>query len=158
MKAESKDMKMAVEKHDRSGYRADVHPVLVSFLAQESLTDAEISSRLKISRRTLYTWRKGHPELEEALRDSKELANALVERSLFQKVLQGDVTACIFYLCNRSPSRWRRNGQVDVQITGSVDRAMSVEEVTRRYAEAFRSYVQDHVEGDSDCTPKREEG
>lgn len=132
------------------------HPVLVSYFAEQGLTDAEISSRLKISRRTLYTWRKGHPELEEAMKDSKELADALVERSLFQKALSGDVTACIFFLSNRSPSRWKRNGQVDVQITGSVKRAMSVEEVTRRYAEAFRGYVQDYVEGDSDCTPKRE--
>jgi hypothetical protein len=157
MKAESREVQMTVEKHDRSGYRSDLHPILVSYSAEQGLTDAKISSRLKISRRTLYTWRKGHPELEEALRDSKELANALVERSLFQKALQGDVSACIFYLCNRSPSRWKRNGQVDVQITGSVERATPVEEVTQRYAEAFRGYVQGYVEGDSECTPKREE-
>lgn len=38
----------------------------------------------------------------------------------------------------------------------STKEEMSVEEVTRRYAEVFRGYVQDYVEGDSDCTPKRE--
>jgi hypothetical protein len=108
---------LTVEKHHRSAYRPDLHLVLVSYFAGQGLTDAEISSTLKISRRILYTWRKGHPELEEALRESKELADALVEHSLFQKALQGDVSACIFYLCNRSPCRWKRNGQVHIRVS-----------------------------------------
>jgi transcriptional regulator with XRE-family HTH domain len=145
---------LMVEKPSRSSYRPDLHPVLASYFAEQGLTDAEVASRLKISRRTLYTWRKGHPELEEALRNSKELANALVERSLFLKALSGDVTACIFFLSNRSPSRWKRNGQLDVQISSApAKEELSVEEVTRRYAEAFKGYVQGYVEGDSDCTP-----
>jgi hypothetical protein len=136
MKAASRDVQMTVERHDRSGYRPDLHPVLVSYFAEQGLTDAEISSRLHVSRKTLYSWRKGHPELEEALRNSKERADALVERALFQKAVQGDVTACIFYLCNRSPSRWKRNGQLDVQITAPDGRAMALEKVVRRYTEA----------------------
>ena len=140
MKVASKDVQMTVEKHDRSGYRSDLHPVLVSYFAEQGLTDAEISSRLHISRKTLYSWRKGHPELEEALRASKERADALVERALFLKALQGDVSACIFYLSNRSPSRWKRNGQLDVQITGSVEkRAMTLEEVVKTYSDAYEA-------------------
>jgi len=151
MKAASKDVQTAVaERHERSGYRADVHPVLVSYLAQEGLTDAEISARLKISRRTLYAWRVRHPELAEALRDSKELADALVEHSLFQKALSGDVSACIFYLCNRSPSRWKRNRQVDVQIsTTPAEEEISLEAIMRTYSGA----VQQAAEGGSGCTP-----
>jgi len=151
MKAASKDVQTAVaERHERSGYRADVHPVLVSYLAQEGLTDAEISARLKISRRTLYAWRVRHPELAEALKDSKELANALVEHSLFQKALQGDVSACIFYLCNRSPSRWARNGQVDVQISSApAEKDWTLEEIMRTYSGA----LQQAPEGGPGCTP-----
>lgn len=138
MKTASEDVQMRVEKPSRSAYRQDIHPVLASYFAEQGLTDAEVASRLHISRKTLYTWRKLHPELEEALRDSKERADALVERALFQKALQGDVSACIFYLCNRSPSRWKRNGQLDVQITESVDkRAMTLEEVVREYSDAY---------------------
>ena len=185
MKTASKEVQMTVEKHDRSGYRAEVHPVLVSFLAQEGLTDAEIASRLKISRRTLYTWRKGHPELEGAMKDSKELANARVEAALFQKALQGDVSACVFFLCNRSPSRWSRNGQVEVHINAPAERGMSLEEVVQIYSDAygategveaqiaahvgkertdanvcqvFTEAIRTTLEGGSDCTPKREEG
>jgi hypothetical protein len=155
MKVVSRDVQMAVEAHGRSRYRPDLHPVLVSYFAEQGLTDAEISSRLKISRKTLYTWRKVHPELEKALRDSKELADALVERSLFQKALQGDVSACIFYLCNRSPARWKRNGQLDVQISSSsAKREWTLEEIMREYGEAgleaassgFTHGVQDALE------------
>ena len=151
MKAASKDVQTAVaERHERSGYRADVHPVLVSYFAQEGLTDAQIAARLGICRRTLYAWRRGHPELETALRDSKELADALVEHSLFQKALQGDVSACIFYLCNRSPSRWARNGQVDVQISSApAEKDWTLEEIMRTYSGA----VQQTVEGGPSCTP-----
>jgi hypothetical protein len=154
MKAASKDIQMMVERHDRSGYRPDLHPILVSYFAEQGFTDAEISSRLKISRRTLYTWRKAHPELEEALRNSKERADAMVEAALFRKALQGDVSACIFYLCNRSPSRWKRNGQVDVQITAPAGKGELVEEVARKYADA----VQTMLGGDSGYTPKKGEG
>ena len=138
MKTASEDVHMSVEKPSRSAYRPDIHPVLASYFAEQGLTDAEISSRLHISRKTLYTWRKGHPELEEALRDSKERADALVERALFLKAVQGDVSACIFYLCNRSPSRWKRNGQLDVQVSSApAAGGMSLEEVVQEYANAY---------------------
>jgi hypothetical protein len=139
MKTTSKDVQMRVEKPSRSLYRQDIHPVLASYFAEQGLTDAEISSRLHISRKTLYSWRKVHPELEEALRNSKERADAMVEAALFRKALQGDVSACIFYLCNRCPSRWARNGQVDVQITAHAEKGMSVEEIVRRYSDAYES-------------------
>ena len=140
MKTASKDVKMSVEKPSRSSYRPDIHPVLASYFAEQGLTDAEISSRLHISRKTLYSWRKGHPELEEALRNSKERADAMVEAALFKKAVQGDVSACIFYLSNRSPSRWKRNGQLDVQITGSMEkRAMTLEEVVQTYSDAYEA-------------------
>ena len=58
--------------------------------------------------------------------------------SLLKKALTGDVTACIFYLSNRSPSRWKRNGQVEVQINAPAREEMSLEEVVRKYADAGR--------------------
>lgn len=139
MNKASKDTHMRVEKPSRSPYRPDIHPVLASYFAEQGLTDAEISSKLHISRQTFYSWRKVHPELEEALRASQERANAMVEAALFKKALSGDVTAQIFFLCNRSSSRWSRNGQLDVQITGAVGKDdLSLEEVVRRYGEAGR--------------------
>jgi transposase-like protein len=81
------------EKHDRSGYRPEVHPILVSCFAQEGLTDAQIAPKLHISRSTLYTWRKAHPEFAETLKFGKDQAEAQVVRSLYQQALKGNVTA-----------------------------------------------------------------
>jgi len=153
MKAASKDVRMTVEKHGKSGYRPDLHPVLVSFFASEGLTDAQIATKLHISRSILNNWRKGHPELAQALKDSKETADAQVVMSLYHKTLQGDVAACIFFLCNRRPDKWKRTGQVEVHIDAQTGREMSTEEVVRTYTEAFQKAAQKAVEDDSGCTP-----
>jgi len=137
MKAESKEVQMTIEgKHSKSGYQADVHPVLVSYFAQEGLTDAQIAAKLRISRSTLNTWRKGHPELMQALKFGKEQADAQVVMSLFQQALKGNVTAQIFWLLNRIPLKWRNKREVDAHIDAPAKPGMSLEEVVRIFADA----------------------
>ena len=59
--------------------------------------------------------------------------------SLLKKAFTGDVTACIFYLSNRSPDRWKRNGQVDVQISSApAKEQMSLEQVIAQYGDVGR--------------------
>lgn len=150
----SREVKMTVEhSKSKSGYRPDVHPVLVSFFASEGLTDAQIAAKLHVSRSTLNTWRKAHPELAQALKDSKEIVDAQVVMSLYHKALQGDVAACIFWTCNRRPDKWKRNGQIEVHIDAQTGRQMSIEEVTREYTEAFQKAAQKAVDDDPGCTP-----
>ena len=139
---------------DRSGYRADTHPVLVSYFAQEALTDVQIAARLHIGCSTLNAWRKRHPELAQALKDSKEIADAQVVMSLYQQALKGNVTAQIFWCLNRMPDQWCNKREVDAQITAPAGKGMSVNEVTQRYADTVRGIL----EGNSGCTPKKEEG
>ena len=70
--------------------------------------------------------------------------------SLLKKAFTGDVTACIFYLSNRSPDRWKRNGQVDVQISSApAEKDWTLEEIMRTYSGA----VQQTLEGGPGCTP-----
>lgn len=116
---------LKVEGKRRSGYLPDVHPTLVSYFAQDGLTNREIAKRLHIGHSTLYKWKAQYPELEKALRDSKEIADARVEAALFKKALSGDVTACIFYLSNRRPDRWKRYGkETEVQAAEGKENAM----------------------------------
>jgi transposase-like protein len=130
---------LRVEGKGRSPYSVDVHPVLGSFFAKEGLTDAEIASRIGISRSTLFIWKAKHREFAEALRESKDIADAHVEAALYRKALSGDTTACIFYLCNRKPDRWKRNGpEIEIQV---VDRQQ--EEAKRL---ALTQGVQDWLE------------
>jgi transcriptional regulator with XRE-family HTH domain len=117
MKADKKVVSLSIERQ-RSGYRVDVHPVLAAYFAAEGLTDAEIAGKLHISRSTLNTWRKAHPELADALRQSKEIANAQVVMSLYQQALRGNVTAQIFWLLNRQPKAWRNKRDVEAPAAG----------------------------------------
>jgi len=139
---------------DRSGYRADMHPVLVSYFAQEGLTDEQRASKLHISRGTLYTWRKRYPELAQALRVSKELADARVVMSLYQRALAGDVTSCTWWMKNRMLDKWRDRREVEPQTSAPAGKGMSVEEVTQRYADALKGLLEGHL----GCTPTKRGG
>jgi hypothetical protein len=101
-------------------------------LAVKGKTDLQIAKAVKINVDTLYTWKLEHPDFSEALKKAKEVADDAVEASLRQRALgykhkaikffchEGciisevyteryppDTTACIFWLKNRRPDRWR---------------------------------------------------
>lgn len=107
-----------------SGYRADLYPILASYWAQDGLTDEQMAARLHVSRQTFFAWKQAHPEFLDALKTTKEQADAQVEQSLFQKAIKGDVTACIFWLKNRQPAKWR--DRQEVETTAITDVAVAV--------------------------------
>ena len=64
----------------------------------------------RLSRTTFYEWRNAYPENKKRLNevlDNHRIVEA--EDSLFKEVKRGNITALIFFLCNRVPSRWQRN-------------------------------------------------
>ena len=101
-------------------------------IAKLGATDLEIARFFRIGTRTFYDWRTRHPDFAAALVVGKEVADARVERSLYQravgysyeeiktKTVDGkehstrhvvhfppDVTACIYWTKNRRPDLWR---------------------------------------------------
>ncbi|MDE2099816.1 MAG: helix-turn-helix domain-containing protein [Patescibacteria group bacterium] len=107
-------------------------------LALLGLTDQALAKCFEINPDTLYEWQKAHPEFREALLRGKELADRRVADALYQRALgyshysvkifnhEGaplvvpfiehyapDVTACIFWLKNRQPARWRDKQHVE---------------------------------------------
>ena len=50
-------------------------------------TDEEIAEAFHISVRTLHRWKKTHPELLTALEEGKDVADAKVKRSLYQRAV-----------------------------------------------------------------------
>jgi transposase len=131
-------MSVEGEKRDRSWYRAEVHPVLVPYFAQEGLTDEQIASKRHVNRSTLNTWRKRYPERATAPKFGKEQAGAQVVMSLYQQALKGNMTAQIFWCLNRMPDKWRNRREVEAQIATPAGKGMSVDEITQRYAEAVK--------------------
>lgn len=101
-------------------------------LARKGKTDAQIAARLRIGLTALKNWKGRFPDFAAALKEQKDVADGLVEASLFQRAIgyshreikcfqyEGmiitkevmkhyppDVTAQIFWLKNRKPEQWR---------------------------------------------------
>jgi hypothetical protein len=93
--------------------------------------DCQLASVFGVSRSTINNWKQANPEFLDALRDGKQnfdtekVENALLQRCLgfsykettfdvkgrktliVQKYEVPSVKACIFWLTNRMPERWR---------------------------------------------------
>jgi hypothetical protein len=107
-------------------------------LYRQGKTDKEIAELTGIGKSTIELWKKTYPEFLDALKTAKDNPDDLVEASLFN-LAQGyscketkvfcafgkvttvdiikhyppDVTACIFWLKNRRPERWREKFQIE---------------------------------------------
>ena len=75
--------------------------------ARDGLTDEQIARKMGIGVRTLYEWKKKHPQFSQALKSGKEVVDYAVENALLKKALAGDVGACCFWLKNRRPDKWK---------------------------------------------------
>lgn len=123
-------------------YDPDIHPEYVKALAIEGLTNEEIAKKIGVALSTLQGWINKYPEFLEAIKEGKEPANAKVEMALYKKALGFEVTetralvvgtgeyaqveyveetryippdntACIFWLKNRRPDKWRDKQEVE---------------------------------------------
>jgi transposase-like protein len=104
--------------------------------ARDGLTDEQIAHNMGISPSTLYAWRTAHPEISEALKKGKDVADYEVESALFKratgfqydevtleggietkrvtKMVAPDTGAAAMWLKNRRPDKWRDH-PVDTQ-------------------------------------------
>ncbi|CAM2142656.1 DUF2384 domain-containing protein [Pararobbsia alpina] len=76
-------------------------------------TDEDIARFMGITARTLRNWKTSHPSFAEALEKGKAWADSLVARSLYDRAIGGDTTACIFWLKNRQKHAWRDRHEID---------------------------------------------
>lgn len=130
-----------------SAYNPSIHVPVVAFYAQEGLTIPEIAQRFGVNQDTIHEWAKRYPDFSEALKTTKEEADSKVVQSLYQKALKGDTTACIFWLKNRQPDKWRDAWKIEgnlehsgtLTLKGKLD--LSIEQVVKQYADAGSSPV-----------------
>ena len=88
--------------------------LLLQGWARDGLTDEQIAHNVGINVATLYTWKNKYSEINDTLKQSKEIVDRQVENALQKKALGGDVTAMIFWLKNRRPKEWRDRFQQDI--------------------------------------------
>lgn len=110
-------------------------------LALLGARDADIADFFNIDESTLNEWKKRHPDFYESLKRGKLVADAEVAEKLYRRALgysheavkifihEGqpitvpytqhyppDTTACIFWLKNRQPNKWRDKVEVEAEI------------------------------------------
>jgi hypothetical protein len=85
-------------------------------LARLGATDKEMADFFNVGEKTLNNWKLEHPEFLQSLKEGKLLSDAKVTESLYNKAIgyekndrhyPADTTACIFWLKNRQPDKWR---------------------------------------------------
>lgn len=66
----------------------------------KGLTDEQIAQSIGVAPRTLERWKSNYSQICRALKKGKEHANYAVENALFEKAIDGNTTAMIFWLKN----------------------------------------------------------
>ncbi|UFH55391.1 helix-turn-helix domain-containing protein [Spirosoma sp. KNUC1025] len=130
-------------------YREPLNEV-VYYLALLGLTDKEIAETLNISKATLNTWKKQHPEFLDSVTQGKTLADAHVAAAFYKRAtgydypsekifvhegkeirvqttthIPPDAGAALNWLKNRQPDKWR--DKVDVGLPPEIVLTMNLE-------------------------------
>lgn len=117
--------------------------------------DSELADFFETSIQTLNTWKLKHPEFLESIKRGKDIADAEVASKLYHRAVgyehpdchvsnyQGEITvtplvkhyapdptACIFWLKNRQPDKWRDKTEREVTIKKS-EQDMTDDELAR---------------------------
>ena len=120
---------------------SEVNKEVLRFAYENGATDLQAAKMVGVEHQTLYNWKKKYPEFFESLKDWKVLADAKVEKSLYQRAhgysceeekvfcdpktgkittktvikhYPPDPTAMIFWLKNRQPKEWRDKREVEL--------------------------------------------
>ena len=86
--------------------------ILLTGWAQDGLTDKQIAERIGINVKTLYDWKNKYKTIDNALKQGKEVVDYAVQNTLLKAAREGDITACIYWLNNRQPDKWRNKAKV----------------------------------------------
>jgi len=86
--------------------------------AMFGLSDKDIATLLDICPQTFSRLKSQDPELANAIKRGRLQAQVSVTKALYDAAIKGNITACIFYLCNRAPEEWRNVNKIDAKLTG----------------------------------------
>ena len=106
---------MAEVKQGRPSPYKPEYDQLAYQLCTLGLTDPQLALRFGVVRSTINKWKLDHPSFSDSIKRGKEDADDLVINALRKKALDGDTTACIFWLKNRQPKDWRDRKHVALE-------------------------------------------
>lgn len=87
----------------------------VAELLRNGATSREVIEHLGISAGTFWRWCQAYPQLQSAVKEAKAAQDERVVDALrINAVLDGNVTAQIFWLKNRQPDLWRDRKETEI--------------------------------------------
>ena len=114
-------------------YRPEYAKQAEKLCSKFGATDLDLADYFEVSERTIYNWKNDYPDFLHALK-SKKLSDARVERSLYERAIgyshpedkifnnngrelivetmkhyPPDTGACVVWLANRQPERWKKD-------------------------------------------------
>lgn len=95
--------------------------LLLGAWARDGLTDKEIAEKVGIAESTLYDWKAKYPEISEALKKGKEIADIEVENALHKKAVGFKETV-------KKPVKVRRVEYVGGKRSGEYEEVVEAEE------------------------------
>lgn len=123
-------------------------------MASYGMTDKQMADVVGVSEQTVNNWKLKDPNFLESLKAEKEIADARVERSLFERATgyshaedkifndngtplvvptvkhyAPDTTAAIFWLKNRKPKEWR--DKQDIEHSGELSQVVIVDDISK---------------------------
>jgi hypothetical protein len=113
--------------------------------AKHSLTDEDLALMFGVCVASINNWKTQHPEFLESLKKGKDTKDNAVEKSLFERAtgyqqeavkifcqngmvtevpyierFPPDTTACIFWLKNRQPDKWRDKREFEGKVEAAL--------------------------------------
>lgn len=136
-------------------------------------TEKQLAKLFKTNTMTIHVWKKKYPEFADSVRKGKDMFDTAnvednllrramgykykektvewglegVKRKIITKYAAPDITAIIFWLKNRQPSRWRDfkaiaiSGDKENPLVGKVESEMTLSEATKIYMNLLRPQV-----------------
>lgn len=87
--------------------------ILIKNWAMWGDTYDSIAKKIGIETHTLANWREKSPAIDMALTNGREVCDAFVEDTLYEKALDGDTQSITFWLKARRAERWNPTGAVN---------------------------------------------
>ena len=93
-------------KSDRTDKNYDKKQTIIDNLANGT-TIISACKNADITPDTFYRWYKEDKEFREGIENAKKGRTCIVEDALYAVAMKGNITAIIYYLCNRCPDAWK---------------------------------------------------
>lgn len=128
---------IAKGKHEK--WLTDNGIVLLKGWARDGLTDKQIAKNMGVAVSTLYDYKKKHPDISEALKEGKEVADYYIENALYAKAKSGDNLAMFYWLNNRLPEKWRTKPETKNMDEGVMKNVESILVSIKKTAQAEKA-------------------